>query len=85
MLRSMQTTEPLQAWTQVHPHLVACVRGERLPGEFVIEKLLFYCSMRTVRETLNWAVANELLDVHFEDIPSSYSLTERGRDWSPNS
>ena len=85
MLRSMQITKPLQAWIQVHPHLVACVREERLLGEFVIGKLLFYCSMRSVRETLNWAVVNGLLDVHFEDIPSSYSLTKRGRDWSPNS
>lgn len=85
MLRSIQKTEPLQPWIQVHPHLVACVRGERLPGEFVIAGLLFYCRMRTIRETLNWAVANGLLVVHFEDIPSGYTLTKRGRDWSPNS
>lgn len=86
MLRSMQTTEPLQAWSQVHRHLVAYVRGDRLPGEFVHEKLAMYCrGMGTVRDTINWAVDKGLLVAHHEDIPTSYSLTERGRDWSSNS
>lgn len=86
MFRSMQTTDPLEAWRQVHPLLVACVRGDRLPGQFVHEKLAMYCrGMRTVRDTINWAVDNGLLVAHREDIPTSYSLTERGRDWSSNS
>lgn len=86
MFRSMQTTDPLQAWKQVHPILIACVRGERLPGELVHAKLAIFCrGMQTVRDTINWAVDNGLLVAHREDIPTSYSLTERGLSWSPNS
>jgi len=85
MLRSMQTTDPLEAWAQVHPLLIANFRGERLAGVFIHEKLSMYCrGMRAVRDTLDWAIENGLLVVHREDIPSSYSLRERGRAWSPN-
>jgi hypothetical protein len=48
--------------------------------------LAMYCrGMGTVRDTINWAVDKGLLVAHHEDIPTSYSLTERGRDWSSNS
>jgi hypothetical protein len=85
MLRSMQTTDTLQAWAQVHRHFVAHVRSERLPGEFVHEKLAIYCrGATTVRDTIKWAINCGLFVANFEDIPTSYSLTERGRNWSSN-
>lgn len=85
MLRSMQTTDPLRAWTQVHRHFVANVRGGRLSGEFVYEKLAMYCrGAQAVKDTINWAVDNGLLVTHREEIPTSYSLTEKGQAWSTN-
>lgn len=85
MLRSMQTTDPLHAWAQVHRHFIANVRGDRLSGQFVHEKLSMYCrGAKAEKDTIQWAIEHGLLLAHFEDIPTSYSLTEKGRVWSPN-
>jgi hypothetical protein len=86
LLRSQQTDDPLTAWTQVHSHILSGeIRDRRLSSDFIHAKLALFCrGMQVQKKTLFWAIENGLLQAHPEDMPTSYSLTEKGRAWTAN-
>jgi hypothetical protein len=83
MLRSMQTTDPATAWSLVHPELLKLDADKRISGVVMNAKLGFHCrGMQVVKKTLHWALDQKLLVAHFEEVPTAYSLTTSGRDWT---
>lgn len=82
MLRSLQTEDPAIAWSRIHPHLMKLDPEKRISAETMYELLCFICrGLKAQKDTLHWAEDKGLLLVHFEDAPTSYSLTSAGRKW----
>jgi hypothetical protein len=59
--------------------LVANARSDRLSGAFLQEKLAMYCrGQKVVKDTIHWALENDVLIAHRKGHPTSYSLTDKG-------
>lgn len=84
MLRSLQTTNPEEAWGRIHVTLAEYASGVRIPGEVMQNVLPVHCrGMKAQKDTLNWALSHSLIRDHREMIPTGYSRTDKGCSWQP--
>jgi hypothetical protein len=85
MLSSLQAKSPLEVWIKIHAHLLnGDIRHGSISSEFLHEKMSLRASLKLQKETILWAIEQGLLKSHPEDIPTSYTLTEKGRAWNAN-
>ena len=86
MFSSMQTTNPSAAWVLIQPELLKIAAVGKIPGHTLQNLLGIYCrGAKAAKDTVHWMLNEGMLIAHHEEIPTSYTLTEKGRASSPAS
>jgi hypothetical protein len=82
MLRSLQTTDPIEAWKRSHSDLLKLDTAGRISNTDMSRILGMHCrGIKAQKDTLHWALGQRLVIPFVEAIPTEYALTDIGRKW----